>query len=251
MKLSIVPEWLGRPAVTVLAILALLVSSAPLGAQGVTTGAITGIVLNADKTPVSGAAVIAIHLPSGTSYEAKTRGDGRFAIPGARLGGPYSVTVTFEGGAGTAFQPETQDGINVSLGVSADLVFSVRTIAVAETVTVTATVDPVFSSSRTGASTAIGRQEIAMIPTLTGRIGDVTRLTPQASGSSFAGQDNRMNNITVDGSSFNNSFGLGGQPGDRTGVSPGTVVSGVSYCAIRLVLLRPPARLGAPMGQCV
>ena len=29
-----------------------------------------------------------------------------------------------------------------------------------------------------------------------------------------------MNNITVDGSYFNNSFGLAGQPGDRTGVAP-------------------------------
>ena len=37
---------------------------------------------------------------------------------------------------------------------------------------------------------------------------------------SLGGQDNRMNNITVDGSYFNNSFGLGAAPGDRTSVAP-------------------------------
>ena len=190
-----------------------------LYAQGVTTGNITGIVMNAEQ-PVSGAAVIAIHLPSGTSYEARTRNDGRFFIPGARVGGPYSVTVTFEGGAGTAFQPETQDDVTVNLGVSSDLRFDVQAIAVAETVTVTATVDPVFSSSHTGAATTVGRAEIATLPTLSGRISDVTRLTPQSSGENFAGFDNRSNNITVDGSSFNSSFGLAGQPGGRTGVAP-------------------------------
>ena len=90
----------------------------------------------------------------------------------------------------------------------------------AETVTVTATVDPVFSSSHTGAATTVGRAEIATLPTLSGRISDVTRLTPQSSGENFAGFDNRSNNITVDGSSFNSSFGLAGQPGGRTGVAP-------------------------------
>ena len=191
-----------------------------LYAQGVTTGAVSGIVLNSQQEPVAGASVIAIHTPSGTVYEAVTRADGRFSIPSMRVGGPYSVTVSFSGGGGVAFQPETQDDVTVNLGVATDLAFTVRPIAVEEQVTVTAQVDPVFSSSRTGAATTVPREEIALLPTISGRIADVTRLTPQANGTNFVGQDNRMNNITVDGSSFNNSFGLGGQPGDRTGVAP-------------------------------
>src|SRR5918993_4121447 len=87
-------------------------------AQGVTTGLMTGVVTDAAKQPVAGAQVIAIHLPSGTSYEGTSRDDGRFSIPNMRVGGPYSVTVAFVGGAGTAFQPETLENIEVNLGVA-------------------------------------------------------------------------------------------------------------------------------------
>jgi outer membrane receptor protein involved in Fe transport len=206
-----------------LVVLTLLVGPVTAFGQGVTTGALNGIVTNDAEPPqpVGGANVIAIHLPSGTSYETATRGDGRFTIPGMRLGGPYSVTVAYTGTAGTAFSPQTQEDVTINLGVATDLVFRVRAIAVQETVTVTATADPVFSSSRTGAATAVNRVDIATLPTLTGRIGDITRLTPQASANgSFAGQDNRLNNMTVDGSYFNNSFGLGSAPGERTNVAP-------------------------------
>ena len=131
------------------------------------------------------------------------------------------MTVAYTGTGGTAFEPQTQEDVTINLGVATDLVFSVRAIAVQETVTVSAQVDPVFSSSRTGAATAVNRVEIATLPTLTGRIGDITRLTPQAGASgSFGGQDNRLNNMTVDGSYFNNSFGLGSAPGERTNVAP-------------------------------
>ena len=189
-------------------------------AQGVTTGAMAGLVTNTQMQPVAGASVIAIHEPSGTTYEAVTRADGRFSILGMRVGGPYSVSVNFVG-TGAAFEPKTVTNLTVTLGSSLDVNVEVRPIAVQESVTVTATApDAVFSSSRTGAATSVSREEIAALPTLNGRISDITRLTPQASGSTFAGADNRMNNITVDGSSFNNSFGLGGQPGDRTGVAP-------------------------------
>jgi hypothetical protein len=207
-----------------LAVLAFLAVAWPAGAafaQGVTTGAISGIVTNQQGQPVENAEVVAIHEPSGTTYEGVTRADGRFSMPGMRVGGPYSVTVAF-GTGGTAFAPETKPDVTVNLGVATDLTFVVSPIAVTEEVTVSAQADPVFSSSRTGAATAVLREEIALIPTLSGRIDTVTRLTPQASGGTgFMGQDGRMNNITVDGSSFNSTMGISAsQPGDRTGVAP-------------------------------
>lgn len=212
---------LGLRTLALVALALVLVPTASAYAQGVTTGALNGIVTNEQKQPIQAANVIAIHLPSGTSYETVSRADGRFTIPGMRVGGPYSVTVAYTGTTGTAFEPQTQEDVTVTLGIAADLTFTVRAIAVQETVTVSATVDPVFSSSRTGAATAVNRVDIATLPTISGRISDVTRLTPQSSGNSFGGQDNRLNNMTVDGSFFNNAFGLGdGQPGGRTSVAP-------------------------------
>ena len=178
------------------------------------------MVLDAQKQPVANASVIAIHEPSGTSYETTTRADGRFSIPNMRVGGPYSVTVAFTGSGAAAFEPQTHAEVMVNLGIATDLNFDVRSITVTETITVTAVSDTVFSSARTGAATSVGRNEIAVLPSYSGRINDLTRLTPQATGMSFGGQDNRLNNITVDGSYFNNSFGLAGAPGERTGVAP-------------------------------
>src|SRR5712691_4856549 len=194
----------------------LFVPVAHTAAQGVTTAAITGIVRDAQGAVVPGATIAAVHVPSGTSYEGVSQADGRFYIPGMRVGGPYKVTAQLAG-----FNPETKDNVALSLGVSTDLDFSLKIAAVSETIQVTATADPVFASSRTGAATAVSREELAALPTISGRISDLTRLTPQARGNSFSGQDDRENNITVDGSFFNNAFGLGeGQPGGRTGVAP-------------------------------
>ncbi|MEO8681858.1 MAG: carboxypeptidase-like regulatory domain-containing protein, partial [Vicinamibacterales bacterium] len=187
----------------------------------VTTGSMAGRVVDAQQAPVPGASVIAIHLASGTTYETITRADGKFSILNMRVGGPYSVTVAYSGSGSTAFAPETQDDLMVNLGVATDLVFNVKNINVTETVTVTASSDTVFSSARTGAATAVSRETMATLPTVRGLISDFTRLTPQNSGpNSFGGADNRMNNMTVNGAAFNNSFGLAGQPGERTGVAP-------------------------------
>ena len=55
-------------------------------AQGVTTGAITGVVKDAQGAVIPGATVLAVHQPSGATYEGVTQGDGRYVMPGMRVG---------------------------------------------------------------------------------------------------------------------------------------------------------------------
>jgi hypothetical protein len=192
----------------------------PSAAQGVTSAAIAGVVTDSSGAPLPGARVVAVHGPSGTQYSAVTRADGRFTIPGMRVGGPYRVNVSVVG-----YRQAVQDQVNLTLGGTADLRFVLRAATLElEPIIVTASSNPVFSSERTGAATTISTNEIGHLPTISRRVEDLLRLTPQYSpmafGFSFAGQDNRLNNMTIDGSYFNNSFGLAGQPGDRTNVAP-------------------------------
>ena len=181
----------------------------------VTSGSIAGRVTGSGGNPVAGVRVTATHVPSGTAYNALTRADGRYTIPSARVGAPYSVTFRAIG-----FAAVVKNDIAVDLGVRTDLDIEIQKSVVKLSTVAITTEAGAISSTRTGAATKIGREAIAAFPTIGRTITDFTRLTPQASGSSFAGQDNRFNNISVDGASFNNSFGLAGQPGGRTGVAP-------------------------------
>ena len=201
---------------TVVSLVATLGTSA-VSAQGTTNGAIAATVTDGAGHPRPSARVVAVHEPSGTRYEGRTRDDGRVTIPNMRIGGPYKVTV-----ASIGLQAQSQDNVSVTLGQTTDLSFVLREAAVQiGEVTITGANDKIFSSTRTGASTAVPREVLGSLPTISGRLESIARLTPQSGGGmSFVGQDSRLNNITVDGSYFNSSFGLGNTPGDRTGVAP-------------------------------
>jgi outer membrane receptor protein involved in Fe transport len=184
--------------------------------QGVTTAALNGKVTSKNGEALQGANVVALHVPSGTRYGASTRQDGHFNVPNMRVGGPYTVTASIIG-----YQKQMREQIFLQLTQNLDVNFSLAEEGIeAGEVVVTAERGAVLSPDRTGAATSVNRAAIEALPTISRTIGDYTRLTPQASGNSFAGQDNRLNNVTVDGSYFNNSFGLAGAPGERTGVSP-------------------------------
>lgn len=185
-------------------------------AQGATTASMSGVVNETSGETVPGVTVVAVHQPSGTQYGTVTQSDGRYRIIGMRIGGPYRLTFSFVG-----YGEQVSEGIFLTLGnaTNIDVTLSEESTQLDE-VEVIARQDDAFNSERTGATTNVSSEGINALPTISRQISDFTRLTPQASGNSIAGQDSRLNNITLDGSFFNNSFGLGNQPGNRTGVSP-------------------------------
>src|SRR5207245_4291549 len=86
-------------------------------------------------------------------------------------------------------------------------------------VTVEAVEHPLRPASRTGASQFVSESLIARLPTLARNFTDFVETTPQIARTSAAGQNNRFNNIQIDGAVNNDLFGLGstGQPGGQVG----------------------------------
>ena len=75
---------------------------------------------------------------------------------------------------------------------------------------VVVSIDPIMNSDRTGSATNIDREQIDALPSISRSASDFTRLTPSPSGNSFGSRNNQFNNFSLDGSIFNNPFGLEG-----------------------------------------
>lgn len=188
----------------------------------VTTSGLKGLVADANKEPLTGATIVAVHLPSGTQYGVITNADGRFTISNMRVGGPYKVTVSFIG-----YKAKTYDDIDLSLGNVVDLdVTLASAVTTLNEVTVSAGKNDVINSQRTGASINLSNQMINSVPTVTRGLKDLTRISPLANnsgpGTSFAGTSNRYNQFAIDGLVNNDVFGLttSGTNGGQAGIEP-------------------------------
>ncbi|UYZ63442.1 TonB-dependent receptor [Hymenobacter weizhouensis] len=195
----------------------LFTSSNTVLAQGVTTSAMKGLVLDVKGEPLPGASVVATHVPSGTQYGTATRDNGQFDLLNMRVGGPYELKVSFVGA-----QTYTATGIQLALGKTFEsrIQLSEGTQALGEVV-VKGNRDGQINKDRTGASTNISSAAIRTLPTISRSQEDFTRLTPQSNGLSFGGRNALYNNFSLDGSIFNNSFGLDAPtPGGQTNSQP-------------------------------
>jgi hypothetical protein len=173
--------------------------------QGVTTSALTGIVSGQDGQPIPSATVTAVHVPSGTQYRATVTSTGRYNLPNLRVGGPYRITATSIG-----YEPRSESDITLALGQASRVDFKLNRAAVTlEGVTVTAEKDALLNAGRTGASMTVTQLKVAVTPSIKRSTRDLTKLDPRSDGNmSFAGRNWLYNNISVDGSYFNNPYGL-------------------------------------------
>ena len=199
-----------------LAVAAFLLMIVPAYAQ-VTTASFAGTVVDENGEPLIGAAVVAVHAPSGTQYYAVTNENGRYAIQGMRTGGPYEVTYSLIG-CQTIVVPDII--LSLAETYQQDVVLKTATELLNEAIVV-ASASSKLVTERTGAATNINNAQIVNLPSVSRAITDVTRLSPYGgNGMSFAGADGRTANFTVDGANFNNNFGLNDKlPGGGSPIS--------------------------------
>lgn len=198
-------------------VLAAVLCSAPLFAQGVTSAALNGRVTDSKGEALAGSNIVVVHNPSGTTYGTTSREDGRYNVPNLRVGGPYTVKVSYVG-----YRTMTRDNVFVELSQSSRLDFSLTEEAL-ETgvVEVVSRGNPLINESRTGPAVTVTREELNRLPSISRSFADYYKLSPNFVGENAAGRNRSYNNIQIDGANYNDLFGLGGTtPGSQSRAVP-------------------------------
>lgn len=212
-------------------LLASLLAMSSAFAQTTSSG-MTGRVTDAAGKPVAGATVRIVHVPSGTASVATTDASGRYIAQGLRVGGPYHVAAQ-----GNGIKEIDVDNVYLELGQVVTTNLSEAAVAATrlESVTVSASaLDATFNADNKGLGTSVSGRALETAVSGNRSLDDIARLDPritvtdQNDGSiSLAGQNNRYNNISVDGLSVTDPFGLNanGLGFTSSPISPDTIAA--------------------------
>jgi len=167
-------------------------------AQGPTSAAIAGRIVDDRGLGVRGVEVVVTNQSTGTSMRAVSRAEGRYQISGLEVGGPYSVTVRRIGSPVL-----TRSGFGLTLGqrLEVDLVLAQQAVTILGVET-RAERDRLFSRARMGTEAFLSDSTIRRMPVINRDLYDLVRLVPQTS-TWFAlapsGSGIRANSIRIDG----------------------------------------------------
>ncbi len=185
-------------------------------AQGVTTAGMRGMVLNAaNQAPIAGARVELRSGETGQVFVSTTGSSGRYLFENVSPGSGYSLTVRAIG-----FRPQSVTGLSLTLSQRAtqDITLAPDVVQLEElAVMAAAPQDPLINVNRTGAQQTVSDSAIQRLPLQGRNFADLIQTSPQVVGTQVAGQNNRFNNIQIDGGVNNDLFGLAatGVPGGQ------------------------------------
>ncbi len=208
---------ISRAGATLLAFALSLAVSVTARAQGVYTAAVQGTVLNAQKQPLPNVTVLLTNPATGERWGSVTGTTGRYAIENVPVGGPYHLIARTVG-----YTPEQLNGIFLVLGQRfvGDFTLTASPVEL-QTVQVTVPKSELDDATRTGASYTISDSLVHSTPSVDRDFQALLEMAPEVSFSqgslSIAGENNRFNNILIDGSVNNDLFGLAdnGLPGGQ------------------------------------
>jgi Carboxypeptidase regulatory-like domain len=206
------------------AIAALLLTAVPLLAQvDVTTGRISGQVVDETGAALPGASVEAKNKDTGLALVAVSDSRGVYRIVSVPVG-TYAVTASLQG-----FGKQTDARVVITLGSAPTVDFKLRLSSKAESVTVTAT-EAVIETTQTSSQTTIDNNAIRSLPINGRNFTDFVLLAPNAQRETqrgniaIGGQRGINTSVTLDGVDYNDAF-FGGSSGDGSaeGRAPFTV----------------------------
>jgi Carboxypeptidase regulatory-like domain len=185
--------------------------------QGVTGAKITGRVTNLENVGISGIGVSIIHEPTQNIYKTKTRNNGRYDISNLFIGGPYTILYQ-----GENYVDDKVNDIYLSLNqtFNKDVILLEKFDVIADII-IKETKVSIINSDMTGSASFITNNQIQLLPSISRSLRDYTRLVPASYQYSFIGRNRHFNNFSVDGSIFNNPFGLdNATPGGQANAQP-------------------------------
>lgn len=182
--------------------------------QGLTSGAMDGIVTNSRGEPVANATVTVVHTPTGTTLRAVTRPSGYYGVTGLRVGGPFTVTVSSDLYQATSVKDvyvelSRSQSVNIQMADRPDIQELEAFVITGEEIS------NVFNANKTGAGSVVDGAAVANSPASRQSFNDFARFNPYISINegdrnelTVAGQNSRFNNLQIDGVRTNDQFGL-------------------------------------------
>jgi outer membrane receptor for ferrienterochelin and colicin len=174
-----------------------------------TSSSLGGSVVGPQGNAASGTKVTITHIPSGSRKVTVVGSTGQFSSKGLRVGGPYLVEIDSD-----TFQDRTINDVYLNLGETLNLDVTLEKQQQIESIIVTASALSATEFGDTGPASNFDLSDIQNAPAINRDLTDIIRADPRVfvdetnNGVQCAGSSPRFNNLTLDGVTLNDSFGL-------------------------------------------